>query len=279
MTSRWLVWDFDGTLAHRPGMWSGAVCEVLERALPTGAAISREQVAPWLQSGFPWHTPDVAHTRCGSPERWWATLAPVLVRALYQSARPGPASPPGGSAALPHNEVDHAMSADSTLSWQYAERLWPAVRAAYLRPDAWQVYPDTVEALRALSGEGWHHAVLSNHVPELPALMQSLGLWPFFEVVVHSAAIGWEKPNVAAFDALRRRLPSTVERLVMIGDSRRADVDGARRAGWEAILVRQPPGVAEPLTAPDLRHLSTVLGERGDWAAGGDPGATPAGRP
>lgn len=29
-----LLWDFDGTLAERPGMWSGALLEVLDAEQP-----------------------------------------------------------------------------------------------------------------------------------------------------------------------------------------------------------------------------------------------------
>lgn len=53
---RLLIWDFDGTLAHRDGMWSGAMVEVLDRHEP-GHGITREDVRPHLRMGFPWHNP------------------------------------------------------------------------------------------------------------------------------------------------------------------------------------------------------------------------------
>ena len=31
-----LLWDFDGTLATRPGNWAGALCEVVANRTPSG---------------------------------------------------------------------------------------------------------------------------------------------------------------------------------------------------------------------------------------------------
>lgn len=41
------------------------------------------------------------------------------------------------------------------------------VRGTYLDATAWVVYDDVVPTLTRLSGLGWRHVVLSNHVPEL----------------------------------------------------------------------------------------------------------------
>jgi putative hydrolase of the HAD superfamily len=30
----YLLWDFDGTLAYRHGMWSGTLVEILRQAMP-----------------------------------------------------------------------------------------------------------------------------------------------------------------------------------------------------------------------------------------------------
>jgi hypothetical protein len=35
MTKKYLIWDFDGTLGYRPGGWTAALLEVLQREAPT----------------------------------------------------------------------------------------------------------------------------------------------------------------------------------------------------------------------------------------------------
>jgi hypothetical protein len=53
---RWfLVWDFDGTLAMRPGAWTGTLCEVITRERPN-LGVTSESVRPHLQSGIRRHT-------------------------------------------------------------------------------------------------------------------------------------------------------------------------------------------------------------------------------
>jgi phosphoglycolate phosphatase-like HAD superfamily hydrolase len=46
---KYLIWDFDGTLAYREGMWSGSLIEVLDREMPTHALTS-DMLRPYLRS-------------------------------------------------------------------------------------------------------------------------------------------------------------------------------------------------------------------------------------
>ena len=62
---RFLTWDFDGTLARRPGNWTGVVCEGITAQRP-GLQVTPDWVQPHLQSGFPWHTPDVVRGPCSA---------------------------------------------------------------------------------------------------------------------------------------------------------------------------------------------------------------------
>jgi putative hydrolase of the HAD superfamily len=80
--------------------------------------------------------------------------------------------------------------------------------------------------------------VLSNHVPELPQIVERLGLQEHVEAVLCSADIGAEKPHRQAFEALFARYPSARTGW-MIGDSWRGDVCGAQAVGMRAILVRE----------------------------------------
>jgi putative hydrolase of the HAD superfamily len=52
------LWDFDGTLAYRDGMWSGTLFSVLEK---NKIDISLENLKPHLAAGFTWHCPELLH--------------------------------------------------------------------------------------------------------------------------------------------------------------------------------------------------------------------------
>lgn len=59
-SDQFIIWDFDGTLAYREGMWSQAVVDVVNRNFAELNLVSSD-VSKYLPSGFFWHTPDTAH--------------------------------------------------------------------------------------------------------------------------------------------------------------------------------------------------------------------------
>ena len=107
----------------------------------------------------------------------------------------------------------------------------------YLELEHWEVFADTIPVLTALRAEGWRHAIVSNHVPELPELVDALGLTHLFDAVLTSGLTGYEKPHPEAFARGRHALGEPAE-LWMVGDNPTVDVEGADREGIRAILVR-----------------------------------------
>jgi len=232
-SGKYLLWDFDGTLAHRPGMWTGAVLGVLREA-QLAHGVTRDAVSPYLNSGFPWHTPEVIRPANQDADAWWQDLEPVFIRA-FQSI----------------DGIDQSR----------ARELARYVRGTYLDADSWVVYDDARPALAALSQVGWQHVVLSNHVPELPDLMASLGLRHQFEAVHTSATTGVEKPNPEAFLRVVATLPRG-SAVCMVGDSFVADVRGAAAAGLSAVLVRS----SSDSEVPQCRTLTELVGTLGALA-------------
>ena len=85
MSQRYLIWDFDGTLAELPGMWSGTLAEVVRRHGDCASATATD-FRPFLQSGFPWHAPEILRTSERNADAWWGDLSPLLVNALVRGA-------------------------------------------------------------------------------------------------------------------------------------------------------------------------------------------------
>lgn len=77
---RVLLWDFDGTLGYRQGMWSQALLDVLREHHPRCPA-TQEEIRPFLREGFPWHQPHIPHLEWETPEHWWREIEAVLMRA------------------------------------------------------------------------------------------------------------------------------------------------------------------------------------------------------
>jgi HAD superfamily hydrolase (TIGR01509 family) len=95
-------------------------------------------------------------------------------------------------------------------------------------------------------------AILSNwpHAPTIDAFVDRAGWRPYLAAIVVSARVGAIKPDAAIFRAAAAALglaDAPAESLLHVGDDRRADVAGARRAGWRAAwLRRRNPGSPLP---------------------------------
>ena len=221
-----IIWDFDGTLGYREGgMFGAALLEAVEGIAPDWNG-EGEGLRPYLQSGFPWHTPEKPHTHIRTAAEWWEMLYPVFERALEGVG------------------LDHAR----------ARIIATAVRAIYTDPVRWRLFPDVTPALAELSTQGWRHYILSNHVPELPRIAEYLGLMSWVMCVHTSARIGYEKPHPKAFEHVLGALRSGAE-VWMIGDSMQADVLGAEALGIKAILVRKP----DPRAARYCQDLAGIV--------------------
>jgi putative hydrolase of the HAD superfamily len=204
-----VLWDFDGTLAERPGRWRGCLLEALREQEP-GCEADAEAFIPALRSRFPWHRPDEAHLDLCAADAWWGRIVPLLAEA-YEDAGVEPAR---------------------------ATELARLARARYVDASVgWRLFEDSLPVLERLGGAGWRNVILSNHVPELEQLVDGLGLDRHVEAVLCSAVIGYEKPHPEAF-AAALRLRRNGEPVWMVGDNPAADVEGARRAGLRAVLVR-----------------------------------------
>jgi putative hydrolase of the HAD superfamily len=184
-----LLWDFDGTLGVRQGKWSLVLLEALDSTAP-GSGFTRAEIAAELSSGFPWHEHGRGHPELCDPDAWWAHMAKILSHAL---ARLG-------------------VSPDT------AERAAGLVRSLYPDPAYWRLFDDAAPALDELSGRGWRHVLVSNHVPELEGILASLGIADRFVAIINSAVTGYEKPHREAF-RLALAAAGQPKRVWMIGDS------------------------------------------------------------
>lgn len=222
-----LLWDFDGTLAYRDGMWSGAMIDVLDARVP-GHGIAIDTIRPHLRAGFPWHAPEILREPCGDGVGWWRALMPLFEDAL----------------------------AAVGVAPDLARELATEMPAAFCRADAWKRFSEADDVLAQLSDDGWTHAIVSNHVPELDRIVASVGLDRHFAAIVNSAAVGIEKPHPAIF---RRALEAfdDVDAVWMIGDSYDADVVGAAGVGIPAILVRTDD-TRTKFRADDLRGIAAI---------------------
>ena len=86
--NRYIIWDFDGTLGQRTGMWSGALLEIL-RSNGIASQVTVNDLRPFLAEGFRWHNAHVKNLPGMSAEEWWNELDPIFERAFHEGAGVG----------------------------------------------------------------------------------------------------------------------------------------------------------------------------------------------
>jgi HAD superfamily hydrolase (TIGR01509 family) len=116
------------------------------------------------------------------------------------------------------------------------------------------VLDDAPRVLEALRAKGLKIALCSNLATEFgPAALRALGF--LFDTTVLSYEVGLTKPDEAIYRTVCRNLGCAPARVLMVGDSQAADIDGARSAGLHALRIHRNPATAQP---DDLRHLAQL---------------------
>lgn len=129
--------------------------------------------------------------------------------------------------------------ADSAARDIYDE--WAACRHFFL-------YDDVEPALRALARAGLTIGLISNTQRPLDEFAAHFDLRGVFSVAVSSAQLGFLKPHRAIFEAALAAAGVAADTAVMVGDSVKADIEGARQAGMRAVLLRRNgAGLSSPL--------------------------------
>jgi len=133
--------------------------------------------------------------------------------------------------------------------------------AHYARGPGWRVYADAPAALEVLRTRGIRLGVVSNFDGRLPSLLAELGLARLVDAVLHSTAVGAAKPHPAIFQAAVARLGVPAGDTLHAGDGLTTDVEGARAAGLNAVLVdRQGRGASDRVTTVStLTELTTLV--------------------
>ncbi|MDP7473198.1 MAG: HAD-IA family hydrolase [Vicinamibacterales bacterium] len=99
------------------------------------------------------------------------------------------------------------------------------------------VLPGVPEALAGLRERGLNLSVVSNSDGTVERLLTEVGLRPFFDTVVDSHVVGYEKPDPRIFTHAMETVGATAGTTLHVGDLYEADVVGARAAGLHALLL------------------------------------------
>jgi HAD superfamily hydrolase (TIGR01662 family) len=133
---------------------------------------------------------------------------------------------------------------------------------ALLGPASLSVFPEVTDTLRILRDAGYRLAVVSNWQCGLRHFCTELGLGETFAHIVVSAEVGIEKPSPEIFHDACSRMGVAPHRVLHVGDSVVDDIEGARGAGMQPLLVWRDESAA-PAAIPTITGLDLLPGALG----------------
>jgi HAD superfamily hydrolase (TIGR01549 family) len=102
-----------------------------------------------------------------------------------------------------------------------------------------ELYDDVIPALREVRGMGLSIGLISNTHRSLAAFADHFELDGLVSAAVSSSEHGFNKPHPSIFRTALGLLSVGADEAVMVGDSYRHDIVGARAVGMRAILLRR----------------------------------------
>ena len=101
------------------------------------------------------------------------------------------------------------------------------------------LYEDVLPTLDRLQQMNLKMGIISNWDTPLHAMVEELGLAPYFEIVVasHDQRVRSAKPDAAIFEYALNTVGVSPEEAIHVGDPFEADIVGAHAAGLRAILL------------------------------------------
>lgn len=102
------------------------------------------------------------------------------------------------------------------------------------------------DAWRQRTG-GRVYAATNQEHHRLAYLRDQAGLGSHFNEIIYSAALGVCKPERVFYTNAQARMGVTVAQSILFVDDKAENVDGARMAGWRAMLYRGPESLDKAL--------------------------------
>ena len=139
------------------------------------------------------------------------------------------------------------------------------VRAAERIYEQWatnhhfEIYDDVAPVLTQLALRGFILGAISNSHRSLDAFKEHFRLGELLGTTISSAEHGFMKPHRSIFEAALQRTKVKASEAVMVGDSLKADIEGARAAGMQGILLRRSG--ERPAALPEGVSVITSLHE------------------
>jgi len=159
-----------------------------------------------------------------------------------------------------YNKSDWSELVDQTFAGLAATRpsasFFSELYEQFADAAAWRIYEDVRPCLDRLRRSGIKLGAISNWDERLRPLLKALALDRYFDAVVISAETGRQKPGPEIFRTAANQLRTPPQAILHIGDSRVEDFEGARAAGFQALLLTRGTAAGKDGAIASLDELA-----------------------
>lgn len=121
------------------------------------------------------------------------------------------------------------------------------------------LYADTMETLQYLKNKGYKIAIISNSPPTSKDQLVDLKIKEYVDEEIFSFNVGSRKPEKEIFLTCLQRVGVDPSEAVMIGDSMKNDIIGAKNVGINAILIDRNNTIDYQPKIINLNQLQDIL--------------------
>lgn len=120
------------------------------------------------------------------------------------------------------------------------------------------LYDDVEPTLTELAERGLRLGLISNTHRSLTSFQSHFELEPLISAAISSSEHGFMKPHPSIFEAGLKLLGVAACDAMMVGDSLKQDIEGARRVGMQAVLVNRSSDVTRTTDNEDVPVIRTL---------------------
>lgn len=128
------------------------------------------------------------------------------------------------------------------------DQFFDHVYEVFADPASWKLFPEVFTTLGELRRRGLELGIVSNFDSRLFPVLRGLGIADLFDTVTISSLAHAAKPSPKIFELALEQHAVEPGEAMHVGDSVRDDVEGATKAGLNAVLLARqgrqaPPGI------------------------------------
>ena len=225
-----IFWDFDGTVVFSERVWGNSMVAALEDVLPNCSVGVADIYEKRPKDSYPWDKSQYDYLHLLGERLWWANMEEHF------------------------EETYVACGVDKAAANAAAKN----VRGHILKPERYREYPYARTALEIAKELGYKNYILSNNYPELPHVMELMGFAKYFDGVLTSGLVGYEKPRMEIFEYAKKKAGNP-ELSVMVGDNPVADIEGGKAAGMVTIFVHSKRPSNADYKIDSLEEIEAIL--------------------